>query len=166
MSNAVVRTVLLWRMAFPCSAWAHLCVGQFTMSFFGPFSQNTRGAGCMIQVMWNLPTVALGERKESKGPPYQPMSGTTSVGLVGNTESYPGWHYPLCTHRGWDRNFGVVNQSREDLWGTAKARGWERRTNMPWDGNWVGALISVGAEFGCVGGFFFYICSEHASTQL
>lgn len=64
MSNAVVRTVLLWRMAFPCSAWAHLCIGQFIKSFFGPFSQNTWGAGCMTQVMRNVPRVALRGREK------------------------------------------------------------------------------------------------------
>lgn len=50
------------------------------------------------------------ERKESKGPHYPSTIATTSVGLVGITNSYPVWHYPFCTHR----NFGVVNQNRED----------------------------------------------------
>lgn len=43
MSNAVVRTVLLWRMAFPCSAWARLCIGQFIKSFFSPSPKTLEG---------------------------------------------------------------------------------------------------------------------------
>lgn len=71
MSNAVVRTVLLWRMAFPCSAWAHLRIctfRQFIKSFFGSLSQNNWMAGYMIQVMRNVPSVALRGEEREQGP--------------------------------------------------------------------------------------------------
>lgn len=41
-----------------------------------------------------------------------------------------------------------------------------RGASMSWDGNWVDGLIIVEAGFGRVGFFSFYICGEHASTQL
>lgn len=97
MSNAVVRTVLLWRMAFPSPAWTHLPIGQFIKSFFNPFSQNTGMAGCMIHVMWNLPSVVLRGEKREQGPSLPTHDRQHLSGAGRKCQSYPGWHYPLCT---------------------------------------------------------------------
>lgn len=117
-------------------------------------------AGRVIRGIWNQPSVVLRGETRQQGPTLPTHDRHHFCGLAGNTESWLGWHYPFCTHRGWDRNFGVVNQSREDLWGTEK-RGGEREEQIC-PGNWVGALITVGAVFGCVGGFFsIFVASMH-----
>lgn len=72
MSNAMVRTALLWRMAFPCSAWTHLLIGQFQVIFWPILSKHSSGWLHDTRDVKSAKCCVEGREKTARGPSTNP----------------------------------------------------------------------------------------------